>query len=342
MRAAGQLPGAALAVCSGVCAAVQGAVNARAAAVLGAAAFASVLSFSVGCVLLTACACFFRGGLAWQRRPTIFQLLPGTLGASWVTLVNALSPQLGYALFFVAAVVAQLFTAAALDALGWGGGAAAKPAPSPAAAEADGESVGAPTPLPPPTRRPLLLRALSLCLAAAGVGLAVADGASWGAGLSRAAAAGCVVGAAVAGLLIVVQSVMNRSAAAALPSRFAATWWSFHLGVCACVVIAACEAGAIGTPAPAPALFSSAPWWMFIGGALGVVIVFSSIAVTQSLGSQAYFTLFVAGQLAASCAIDGGGWLGAPLRPVGGLRAAGVALVALSCVGAQLAAARAH
>ena len=340
---------------SGACAALQATVNSRAAAVLGGAGFASVLSFSVGCALLTACAPFSRGGLWWRAQPSLSQLLPGALGAAWVTLVNALSPRIGYALFFVAAVVAQLFTAAALDALGWGGGGggsggAPKPATPAPAGEGDGvaetsAAVGAarPAEAPPPAprqRRPaagLLPRALSLCAAAAGVGLAVADGASWGAGLSRAAAAGCVLGAAAAGVLIVVQSMLNRSAAAALPSRFAATWWSFHLGVCACVAIAACEAGAAGAPAPPPALFAAAPWWAYLGGALGVVIVFSSIAVTQALGSQVYFTAFVCGQLATSCAIDGGGWLGAPLRPVGSLRAAGVALVALACVGAQLA-----
>jgi uncharacterized membrane protein YdcZ (DUF606 family) len=192
-------------------------------------------------------------------------------------------------------------------------------------------------PAPPRPRRPLLLRALCLLLAAAGVALAVADGASWGAGLSRAAAAGCILGAASAGVLIVVQSMLNRAAAAALPSRLAATWWSFHVGVCACVAVAAAEAGASGAPAPSPPQFASAPWFIYTGGLLGVVIVFSSIAVTQSLGSQAYFTAFVSGQLAASCAIDAGGWLGAPLRPVSGLRAAGVALVALACVGTQRA-----
>lgn len=339
-----------LALLSGACAAVQAAVNSRAAGILGAASFASVLSFSVGCALLTVCAPLFRGGICWTRRPALYELLPGALGAAWVTLVAALSPRIGYALFFVSSVVAQLFSATLLDVVGWGGGIVAQKAAggasdalqSAAAAGGAGAAAAEPPPTapageqPPRPRRTLLLRALSLCLAAGGVALAVADGASWGSALSREAVAGCVVGAATAGVLIVLQSMLNRAASAALPSRLAATWWSFHIGVCACVAIAASEAGGEGAPAPAPALFASAPWYIYIGGLLGVVIVFSSIAVTQRLGSQVYFTLFVCGQLAASCAIDAGGFLGAPVRPVGGLRASGVALVALACVVSQL------
>ena len=331
-----------LAFLSGVATAFQATINARAALALGAPSLATFFSFSSGCLLLSLLLPLLGGGLCWRARPSIPLLLPGVLGAAYVSLTNFLTPPLGFSAFFVSAVTAQLFAAAAMDATGWGGAAAA-PAPPlqpPAsAASCDGPAELAPQPLAPaPPPRRLLPRAAALCLAALGAGLAVSQGLtspSQGGGapaLSSGAVAGCVLGAAAAGGLMVVQAALNRGAAAQLPSRAAATWWSFHCGVLATMVVYGVEAGIRGLSLPHLAAFSAAPpYFFFLGGVLGVVVVFSSIRVTQALGSQAYFTLAVCGQLSASAAIDEGGWLGAPVRPVAGVRAAGVALVALAC-----------
>jgi bacterial/archaeal transporter family-2 protein len=71
----------------------------------------------------------------------------------------------------------------------------------------------------------------------------------------------------------------------------------------------------------------AAPWWAWVGGALGVVYVVSSIVVAPRLGAAPFFGILVAAQLVTSVVVDRFGWLGFPERGVGGLRLTGVALL---------------
>ena len=85
-----------------------------------------------------------------------------------------------------------------------------------------------------------------------------------------------------------------------------------------------------------PALFASSVGVQYLGGAIGVVYVASTIFVTGAIGSSLYFVSLVCGQLAGSTLLDAVGPFGAPVIVAGGLRIAGIVLVLLSAAAMQL------
>jgi transporter family-2 protein len=100
-----------------------------------------------------------------------------------------------------------------------------------------------------------------------------------------------------------------------------ASFVSFAVGAIVLLVVVLIAARGGGHRAGA------APWWAWVGGAIGASYVVSSIVVAPRLGSAAFFGLVVASQLMASVLIDRFGWLGFAQRQVGPMRLAGVVLL---------------
>lgn len=75
------------------------------------------------------------------------------------------------------------------------------------------------------------------------------------------------------------------------------------------------------------------PWWVVIGGTVGVLFVIGGIAVAPVLGIALFFVCIVAGQLFASTFIDHVGAFGTQVKPVNSLKVVGLILV---LVGAAL------
>ncbi len=71
----------------------------------------------------------------------------------------------------------------------------------------------------------------------------------------------------------------------------------------------------------------SAPWWAWIGGALGVVYVTAAVVVAPRIGSAAFFGIVVAAQLVMSVLMDRFGWLGTAKHDTSPARVAGVGLL---------------
>jgi bacterial/archaeal transporter family-2 protein len=71
----------------------------------------------------------------------------------------------------------------------------------------------------------------------------------------------------------------------------------------------------------------SAPWWAWLGGALGAFYVTSTVVVPPRMGVAAFFGILVAAQLVTSVVADQFGWLAFEQRSVTPLRALGVALL---------------
>lgn len=69
------------------------------------------------------------------------------------------------------------------------------------------------------------------------------------------------------------------------------------------------------------------PWWAWLGGVLGVVIVFVSLVAVSKVGAAVLIVVTVLGQVAMSLAMDAGGWLGVPRVPLSAWRIAGALLV---------------
>src|SRR5438552_3973930 len=80
-------------------------------------------------------------------------------------------------------------------------------------------------------------------------------------------------------------------------------------------------------PAPSAAALREAPWWNWIGGPLGALIVLAGAALTWRLGAALFIALVVGGQLLCSLVLDHYGLVGLEQQPVTPGRAAGALLV---------------
>jgi transporter family-2 protein len=305
----------------GVLGAVQTNFNNRASVHFGVGTWGTAVSFLGGSALLTGLVvgeASHRGQhvyLRWSRRPNWYHVIPGIMGVGYVTTGTILSGIIGMALYFVAAIVGQLVMSTLLDHYGWSGGG----------------------------RKPLTrARALALAVALAGAVLSVLDRLTGGASAADGTSTGLLVVlvlvcVAVGGLLP-VQTVLNRSASALLPSKLQTTWFSFAVGSVAALAALGVQLGAQPDAAAAvPARFADSAWYMYCGGALGLLFIASGIWFVSLMGAAAFFVALVCGQLVGSAVVDEVGLLGAPVRHTSASKAAGIVLVLLAAAAMQLA-----
>ena len=70
------------------------------------------------------------------------------------------------------------------------------------------------------------------------------------------------------------------------------------------------------------------PPWMWLGGLMGLVVVFSITFAQPRIGASATIGILIAGQLLAGAAIDRFGWFGVEQIALSPGRIAGIALLA--------------
>jgi bacterial/archaeal transporter family-2 protein len=75
------------------------------------------------------------------------------------------------------------------------------------------------------------------------------------------------------------------------------------------------------------AKLSAAPWWAFLGGAVGVTYVLIVSLVARKLGATPLLFLVLAGQLISSLVCDHFGLIGFPKSPVTMSKVIGISLV---------------
>lgn len=298
----------------------QVAVNGYVGKAVGISSFAAALNLNLGLLLLT----LLHGVevlrsttdpplrfLTWKSRPLLVHLCPGLLGLCYVVSSAFLQPVLGSGLFMVCIVAGQLASAAALDHFT---GAARLQLPRAAA----------------------LAAALGGAVATAWDRLATSSAESaplWLLLLGSALTFG-------AGALMVLQAHLSRGAAALLPSRLAAAWWSFAVSAGLSWVVFGGQAGAAAAAARAhfaePATWAALPGWAWTAALFGVAYVCSSIVVPAAIGSGAYFVALVCGQLLFAAVIDAAGLLGAAVHPLTATRGVGLAVVVLAAAATQV------
>jgi transporter family-2 protein len=76
----------------------------------------------------------------------------------------------------------------------------------------------------------------------------------------------------------------------------------------------------------------NATWWQFLGGLIGVVVVTATAFAVPKIGAAGMLVAFVLGQALGALAIDAGGLLGIPRKPLEWTRVAGLALLVVSVV----------
>ena len=265
----------------GALTALQSRVNGELASVTQSGLQAAIVSFGTGWILLSIILLASPGvrrGLAAVvtdlRAGTLrwWQVIGGLLGGFFVAVQSATVPLIGVAIFTVAVVAGQVSNSIVVDRLGLG------PA---------GRQAVTPT------------RVISAVLAVTAVAVAVSD--RLGAG---AAGSSLAVGAAlVAGLAIAVQQAINGRVGAAARNAWTAAWVNFTLGT---LMLGAALGLAWAFTEFDPGELPRGPWWLYVGGTIGVLFIAAAAWVVQRLGVLLFALLTITGQLTGALVLD---WL---------------------------------
>ncbi len=130
-----------------------------------------------------------------------------------------------------------------------------------------------------------------------------------------------VLVAIAAGVFLPLQAGVNTRLAHFVGGPIRASMISFLVGAILLAVIVAIAYRGGGHRA------ADAPWWAWVGGALGTVYVTAAIVVAPRMGVGPFFGVLVAAQLVASVIIDRFGWLGYAEREITPIRALGVPML---------------
>ena len=125
------------------------------------------------------------------------------------------------------------------------------------------------------------------------------------------------------GVVLPFQAGINAQLADWLHSPVRAAFVSFLTGTIVLLVAAAF----VFKPLPSWERLGDAPWWVWLGGALGAFYVAASIVSAPKLGAATLVALVVAGQGLASLVVDQFGWVGFEAKHISIGRAVGMALV---------------
>jgi len=129
--------------------------------------------------------------------------------------------------------------------------------------------------------------------------------------------------AALGGAAITVQAGLNSQVARMLGHPLWATLVSLTVSIISIVpLLIAFRAGP-----PHLEGLSHAPWWVWIGGALGAFFITVALMTAPELGAVVFISAVVMGQTIASILLDQFAIAGFPSRPVTLLRVAGALLV---------------
>lgn len=263
----------------GALTALQSRINGELADVTDSGLQAALVSFGTGWLLLSvillATPRMRRGlrdvvGALRSGRLRWWQALGGLLGGFFVAVQSATVPLVGVAVFTVAVVAGQVSNSIVVDRLGLG------PA---------GRQSITPT------------RVIAAFLAVTAVGVAVSDRLTGAAEGSLVA----VIAALMAGLAIAIQQAINGRVGAAARNPWTAAWVNFTLGT---VMLSAALGLAWTLTEFDPGAMPPGPWWIYLGGTIGVVFIAAAAWVVQRLGVLLFALLTITGQLTGAVVLD--------------------------------------
>ncbi|WP_346830839.1 DMT family transporter [Pseudomonas abietaniphila] len=110
--------------------------------------------------------------------------------------------------------------------------------------------------------------------------------------------------ALAAGAMLPLQAVVNARLARAVDGPL----WAAAISALVVSVVLAGIALASGKPWPRPALMVGLPWWAWVGGLCGAVVLSATAAVAPRLGAGCMIALIMVGQVVTALALDRLGW----------------------------------
>ncbi|HEY9639872.1 MAG TPA: DMT family transporter [Coleofasciculaceae cyanobacterium] len=134
-----------------------------------------------------------------------------------------------------------------------------------------------------------------------------------------------LLAALAGGAILPVQVALNTLLRRYIGEPMQVTFVSYLAGTLASLVI--CFLARY--PLPDPTALAQTSWWMWIGGCLGTLYVWSTIFTTPKIGAALALALTIAGQMIASLFLDHYGAIGLAKQQASPTRITGVVLVVL-------------
>ena len=267
-----------LAALSGLLIALQARANGELSHRLGNGLQAALVSFTSGLIIIVVIALFnpsIKEGVRTLRSAVIAKAIPpwtlfaGMLGASFVAVQTQIVPLIGVAIYSVAAIAGQSAISLVVDRIGLTGGGKKEITPR---------------------------RVTAAFVTVFAVFISVADRLD-GKDLSIAA----VILGVLAGAIVGVQRALNGQINEHSQQSFTTSLLNFAMGTTFLLILllfAMTLGGMKLSPLPA------GPWWIYTGGAIGVLYVAFTSTIVQHLGVLTFTLISVGGQLAGSLLID--------------------------------------
>jgi transporter family-2 protein len=128
-----------------------------------------------------------------------------------------------------------------------------------------------------------------------------------------------------AGAMLPMQAAIN----ARLGRAVGGPLWAASLSALAVALILAALALGWGKPWPRFSQMGGLPWWAWLGGFCGAVVLSATTAVAPRIGAASMIALVMVGQIIASLTLDGTGLFGMEVQPLSFQRLiAGLLLIA--------------
>lgn len=267
-----------LAAFAGILIAIQSRANGELSYRLNNGLEAALISFGSGLIVLALIALFHPGikSGAVKIRTAVrngyipwWRLFAGVLGASFVAVQTQIVPLLGVAIFSVASIAGQTAASLGVDRMGLTGGG----------------------------KKTITYRRVSAAIVTIiAVLISVRDRIDAN-NLSFFA----VLFAGVAGAIVGVQRALNGQINEYSQQSFTTSLLNFITGTAFLILLLVI--GLLTNRAHLTAI-PSGPWWMYIGGIIGVLYIALSSTIVQHLGVLTFTLFTVGGQLAGSLIID--------------------------------------
>jgi bacterial/archaeal transporter family-2 protein len=136
-----------------------------------------------------------------------------------------------------------------------------------------------------------------------------------------------IVAMLIGGAFLALQAPTNAMLARGVGSPVNAAMISFLVGS-----IGLIAAALLLRARPDPAIVKGLPWWVWLGGLYGAVLVAATAFAAPRIGVASALTIGVAAQLVVAVALDHFGWMGLMVRPVDLSKIAGLILVGVGVV----------
>jgi transporter family-2 protein len=267
-----------LAALSGLLIAMQARANGELSHRMGNPIEAALVSFGSGLLIISLISIFtpairngmknLKGAVSRKEIP-VWTLFAGMLGGSFVAVQTQIVPIIGVAIYSVASIAGQTAASLIVDRIGLTGGG----------------------------KKQITVRRV----AAAGVTvLAVLVSV-----LDRIEAENlslfAVIFGCFAGAIVGVQRALNGQINESTHQSFATSWLNFIMGttflfILLSIGVAINRAEIVALP--------SGPWWMYMGGTIGVIYIAFTSTIVQHLGVLIFTLISVGGQLVGSLLID--------------------------------------